>query len=100
MKKHYLLLVILFLSMMLMLVILACTKKEQPAKPAGAEPLKVTFAGGEPSGVWYMLLNGVIECVNRSYPGSVVTIIPGSGITNIIRINSKEADLSLSGSDT
>lgn len=64
-------------------------------KNVDRSPLKVTFIGGSSSGIWYMVLNGVTICINKSFPGSVVTVVPGSGLANITRINSHQADGSL-----
>jgi TRAP transporter TAXI family solute receptor len=89
---------VLLLLLLLLVVLTACGKKEQPA--ADTQPLKITFAGGSPSGFWYMVSNGVAECINRSYPGSVVTVVPGSGVGNITRINNRQVDLGLTSSNT
>jgi TRAP-type uncharacterized transport system substrate-binding protein len=59
----------IFCLLSLLTVMSACGKQEQPAKTTGAEPIRITIAGGEPSGIFYMLLNGMTECVNKEYPG-------------------------------
>jgi TRAP transporter TAXI family solute receptor len=99
MKRNFGLRLILLLLLCTLFLISACGKKEQPAaKYSDNQPLKITFAGGAPNGVWYIVTNGVTECVNRSYPGSVVTVVPGSSIANLIRINEGQTDLSLATS--
>lgn len=76
----------------------ACGKQNQPVYTADSQPLKMTFAGGQASGTWYMLTNGITECINKTYPGSIITVVPGSGVSNITRVNNKQADLSTSHS--
>lgn len=80
------------------LLLAACGKQNQPVYTADAQPLKLTFAGGQASGTWYLLTNGITECINKTYPGSIITVVPGSGVSNITRVNNKQADLSTSHS--
>lgn len=67
-------------------------------KPASAQPLRVTFAGSSPGGVWYMVMGGVTETINRSYPGSSVTVIPGDGVSNVTRVADGQAQIGLTHS--
>lgn len=99
MKKNFRLPIVLCLLLLLAVFTAACGKQNQPAnQAAGSQPLKLTFAGGQASGTWYLLTNGITECINKTYPGSVITVVPGSGVSNITRVNNKQADLSTSHS--
>lgn len=93
MKKSFLLSLSSCLLLLSLFLVSACAK--QQAGPKDTDPIKATIAGGEPSGAWYMLLNGVTECVNKSYPGSTVTAVPGNALSNVTRINSRQVDLAL-----
>lgn len=56
-----------------------------------SEPLDITMLGGSPTGVWFMVTTGIGECVNQSFPGSIVQITPGGGSGNPSRISAGEA---------
>lgn len=56
------------------------------------DPMDMVMLGGSPTGVWFMVTTGISECVNKTYPGSVVQIIPGGGSGNPIRISQGEAE--------
>lgn len=96
MKRIFRLPIVLCLLFLLAMLTTACGKQNQPVYTADSQPLKLTFGGGAPSGTWYLITNGVSECVNKSYPGSNVTVIPGSSVPNIVRVNSGQIDLSMS----
>jgi len=66
-------------------------------KPGDA-PVFATLAGGSPTGMLFMVCTGVSESVARSYPGSVVTIVPGSLTANAIRVNNGEVDACMANS--
>lgn len=96
MKKSFLLSLLFSCLLLLLLVLISsCAKQQQVTASKVNQPIKATIGGGEPSGSWYMLLNGVTECINKSYPGSTVTAIPGNALSNVTRINSKQVDLGL-----
>jgi hypothetical protein len=59
------------------------------------EPIEVTMLGGSPTGTWYMVTTGISECINKSYPGSIVQITPGGGATNPPRIGSNEMEMGM-----
>ncbi|HPF44004.1 MAG TPA: TAXI family TRAP transporter solute-binding subunit [Syntrophomonadaceae bacterium] len=56
------------------------------------EKMNLTLLGSSPNGPGLIIMNGLAECINKSYPDSIVTNIPGNLATNIIRINNNEAD--------
>ena len=74
----------------LMIMVLALTGC-QNSQSADEEILDITMLGGSPTGVWYMVTNGISECINTSFPGSIVMINPGGGVSNPQRIGSNEA---------
>jgi uncharacterized protein len=61
-------------------------------------PIKLNIAGGTATGTLFMVASGVTECINRSYPGSVATIVPGSGGANVSRLSNNEVDAGLANS--
>lgn len=65
---------------------------------ADTAPLNVTFAGSSPGGVWYMVMGGVTETINKSFPQSSVTVVPGDGVSNLIRVANGEAEIGMSHS--
>lgn len=77
---------------------LVYSEKGTPIQTMDREPLKITFIGGSPSGVWYMILNGVTVSINKSYPDSIVTVVPGASLANVARIDSRQGDCSLAHS--
>lgn len=60
--------------------------KTQPAE------MNLTLLGTSPNGPGLIIVNGLAECINKSYPDSVITVVPGNFGTNITRINNNEAD--------
>ena len=60
--------------------------------------LNLNFAGSSPGGVWYMVMSGVTECLSRTYENSAVTVIPGEGVSNLVRIANGESDIGLTHS--
>lgn len=54
--------------------------------------LNITMLGGSPTGVWYMVTTGISECVNKTYPGSIVQITPGGAAANLPRIGNNEME--------
>ena len=60
--------------------------KRQPAE------MNLTLLGTSPNGPGLIIVNGLAECINKSYPDSVITVVPGNFGTNITRINNNEAD--------
>lgn len=93
MKKRGILAVLLALLMVLPL--LAGCGAKQAAK---LDTLRVTFAGSSPGGVWYMVMGGVTETINKSYPGSAITVIPGDGVSNVTRVAGGEAQIGMTHS--
>jgi hypothetical protein len=57
--------------------------------------IEVTMLGGSPTGTWYMVTTGIGECVNKSYPGSIVQITPGGGAANPPRIGNNEVEMGM-----
>lgn len=86
--------------LLLLIVIPACGKQNQHANQAvDSQPLKLTFGGGAAGGILYLSTNGISECINKSYPGSNVTVVPGSGASNIVRVNSGQMDLGMASNN-
>lgn len=75
-----------------------------PAAPSATDlatntnPLNITFAGSSPGGVWYMVMGGVTETINKSFPKSSVTVVPGDGVSNLVRVAGGEAEIGMSHS--
>lgn len=93
--------VCLILLLLLLVVITGCgknTPKETTTVPQNSAssynsaPVNTTLIQGSPSGVLLMMGNGISECLNKTYPGSVINIIPGDPSTNIKRLVNGEAE--------
>ncbi len=84
---------ILFLLLLTLLV--GCGNQETIKTESENEPIDITIFGGSPTGVWFMISNGISECINSSYPGSVSMITPGNDVSNVIRIGNNEADVGM-----
>lgn len=88
-----------FLSKLLILALffsfIGCTPKVDSNDEKSTDKLNITFIGATTTGTLFMIINAIGECVERSYPGSVVTIISGSVGVNPTRISNNEADASL-----
>ena len=88
--KLFFMLIILLLSLMG-----GCGNPEADTVESQNEPIDITIFGGSPTGVWFMISNGVSECINSSYPGSISMITPGNDVSNVIRIGNHEADVGM-----
>lgn len=95
------------LAVMLVLSLLAMTscgtpdnashESDQGEVPSAFDdaPVTATLLQGSPSGLWFMLSNGIAECLNQEYPGTIIQITPGSVETNVTRMVNGEADFIL-----
>lgn len=61
----------------------------------GDSPVTATLLQGVPSGLWYMISNGIAECLNTSYKGSILHITPGVPVANAIRLSAGETDFAM-----
>jgi hypothetical protein len=64
-----------------------------------SSPITASFLQGIPSGLWYMLSNGISESLNNSYKGSILHITPGASASNSIRISENMAEFGLTHSN-
>lgn len=88
----------------------------QPTEPAAAEPTEPA-AAGEPSvpkpapvdllwasgpqgGSWLSASAAIAELFQKNVPGSVVTIEPGGGVTNLKLVEAGEAELGMTNSSS
>lgn len=95
---------LLILLLLMPLVLTGCGKTEvkqtTPAQQKSVSsydsaPVNTTLIQGAPSGVLMMMANGLAECLNKSYPGSVMNSIPGDPTNNIDRLIKGEAEFVL-----
>lgn len=91
-KRGTRIIALLLISTALVLSAVACGSQSTESAQTGREPLDINMLGASPTGTLYMVLSGISECVNKSYPGSVVTLVPGNFKTNVDRINSNQGD--------
>ena len=82
----------LLVALLLALTLTGCAESSTEREE---EPIMATMLQGSPSGVWFMLSNGLSECVNTSFPGSVLNITPGGVVPNVIRLCEGESDFAL-----
>ncbi len=86
---------IALLVLIALLTMTACggqTAEEPKETPDSEAPVKATLAGGSTTGMLFVVCSGITECVNRSYPGSSMTIVPGNVTANVMRVNDGEVD--------
>lgn len=79
----------------LLFLVIGCSPRVDKTTDGEESPVNITFIGSVAAGPLSMIINAISECVNKSYPGSIVTIVPGNSITNPSRINKNEADVSV-----
>ena len=91
-NKYIRMVTVLLFSVGIMLSAVACGNQGSDTAKKGREPINVKIIGASPTGVLYMVLNGVSECVNKSYPKSTVSIAPGNLIANVNRIDAHDGD--------
>lgn len=58
-----------------------------------AAPLSLTAAAGPVAGTSYVGLGALCKLLTTAFPGSNVNLIPGSDVSNPIRVQNKEVDL-------
>ena len=63
-------------------------------------PVSVSMYQGTSEGLWYVLATGFTECLNKSYPGSVIQIMPGGSSANAVRLSTNEADFGMTHTST
>ena len=57
-------------------------------------PVKLTMLnGGSGGGTWGLTAQGISECIRKTAPGSITTLLPGSSFGNITRVSKGEADM-------
>ncbi|WP_422447700.1 TAXI family TRAP transporter solute-binding subunit [Thermoanaerobacterium sp. DL9XJH110] len=114
MRKRWSVLVLLIAALLIMTMVTACGSNSQNDKNntgskinetqnnenqnSNRKPIRVTFAGSSPGGVWYMVMSGVAETINRSFPGSAITVVPGDGVANVTRVAQNQAQIGLTHS--
>ncbi len=57
--------------------------------------INLTFASGTSGGTLEVVAQGIAEAVRKTYPSSVITVIPGGTVANIQRVSSGEADIGI-----
>lgn len=60
----------------------------KPSESSAAEPIKFILISGSPGGGWYTQAGVVSQAIKKALPtGSTVTIVPGTGVGNVISAN-------------
>lgn len=80
------------LVLVLLFTLTGCKSKDTSAINEEDPPINVTLAMVSPTGTMSMVMSAVAECVHKSYPDSVVSLIPGSTSGNMVRVNNHEVD--------
>ena len=60
------------------------------------EAKNLRFIGASPGGTYFIVLGGLSECVSKSIPKWVITVEPGTAMSDIVRIAQGDGDLGLS----
>jgi len=90
------------ISAALLVVILAgvlywVTLPKETTPPKALGPVKLTGTGGPVGGTWYGLTAVMGDIIKASIPGSEVTVVPGGGIVNPVRMSEGTADFGPTG---
>ena len=59
---------------------------------AGAEPIRLTAAAGPVAGTSYVGLGALCKLITNAHPDANVNLIPGSDVSNPMRIQNREAN--------
>lgn len=60
---------------------------------AGAEPIRLTAAAGPVAGTSYVGLGALCKLITNAHPDANVNLIPGSDVSNPMRIQNREVDI-------
>lgn len=95
--------VLITILLMTTFVLLGCSKPDPSFQQTGinesssdSSSMNLTALGMSATGPGLIMMNGLAECINKSFPGSTVTIVPGNLGTNVTRINMGQADMAMS----
>jgi len=95
---------IVVLLLLTLLMVTGCSKTEPTNSVAANKattssfdtaPITTTLIQATPSGVLFMLSNGIAESLNKTYPGSVLHVTPGNPTSNVDRLVRGEAEFAL-----
>ena len=82
-----------------------CSQPNSKQSNEGSEfstaPLTITLAHGTGvGGTWHAVAEGLAEILRESYPGSRISVIPGSSDGNLARLQKDEIELAISTTDS
>ena len=92
---------LVIMGILIILLLSGCSpqvnvQSSQKEETIDTAPLNLTALGMSPTGPGLIMMNGLAECISKSFPGSTVTIVPGNLGTNVTRINAGQADMAMS----
>ena len=99
MKKNRFSFIILLICISLLLM--SCNNQNtsptsnNPSGQFDSSPVDTTLLISSPGSVWYMIGNGISECLSFSYKGSIVQLTPGNTHSNVIRLNAGDTQFAL-----
>ena len=67
-------------------------------QPEETPVLELTIAHSAAGGTWNTIAEGLAEILRNEYPGSSISVVPGSGEGNIAQLHSGQVDLALTTS--
>ena len=74
---------------------------ERGGESAENQVLRIAIAhSGGAGGMWHAVAEGIAEILREAYPGSRISVIPGSSDGNLARLQKGEIQLGLSASDS
>lgn len=89
-RKHFL------LSFVILIVVLFLGLSFSVGAATTDEAKNLRFIGASPGGTYFIVLGGLSECVSKNIPKWVVTVEPGTAMSDIVRIAKGDGDLGLS----
>lgn len=66
-----------------------------PQGSHAAGTVKVDIGASAPGGTWYVGLGGYAKAISQMYPEFDVTLFPGGGITNVVRVSKGQSQLGI-----
>ena len=88
--------IVVFTGLFVILALITgCVGKDASILENEDSPITTTILSGGTTDKWFMLSNGFSEALNRTYPGSILHVGPGTVIANILGVNEGEAEFGL-----
>ena len=71
-----------------------------PVSVLGQEKVDIKLMTGPMGGSWYPLGGAIAELIQKSIPGTSVSVVPGAGIANVMGVQEGKADIGFGNSSS